>query len=79
MSLSTPTAHRVSSCGNAESLPGKPYWLVKSAQGIDPLTFGHGLTGQQMAVLYVTGPPEKQQPGVQTTAERGLSVLLDSQ
>jgi hypothetical protein len=57
---------------------GKPSLLVKLEQGIDPLTFGRWLTSQQIAILYVTGPREKQQPGVHAAAERCLSLWLGS-
>jgi hypothetical protein len=58
---------------------GKPSLLVKLEQGIDPLTFGRWLTSQQIAILYVTGLRERQQPGIHTAASRCLTLLLGSQ
>ncbi len=57
---------------------GKPCLIVKLEQGIDPVTFGRWLTSQQIAVLYVTGLREQQQPGVQAAAERCLTPWLGS-
>ena len=58
---------------------GKPCVIVKLEQGIDPATFGRWLTSQKIAVLYVTGLRERQQPGIHAAATRFLSYLLGSQ